>query len=49
MRTIFEFSAENAKIEDWVAERVEFELSADFVRDLQVIKLRQFGAIFFST
>jgi len=30
MGTIFELSAENAKIEDWVAEGVEFELSGDF-------------------
>jgi hypothetical protein len=27
MRSIFDFSAESAKIEDWLAEGVEFELS----------------------
>jgi hypothetical protein len=31
MRTILELSAENPKIEDWLAERSEFELSGDFV------------------
>ena len=30
MRTIFEFFAENAKIEDCLAERSHFELSGDF-------------------
>jgi hypothetical protein len=30
VRTIFEFSAENGKIADWLAERVEFELAGDF-------------------
>jgi len=33
VRTIFEFSAENAKIADWLAERVGFELTGDFVAD----------------
>jgi hypothetical protein len=30
MRTIFDSSAENAKIVDWLAERSRFELSGDF-------------------
>jgi hypothetical protein len=32
MPTISEFSAENAKIEDWLAERSQSELSGDFAR-----------------
>jgi len=30
MPSIFDFSAESAKIEDWIAEQDEFELSGDF-------------------
>jgi hypothetical protein len=30
MRSIFDFSAENAKIADWLAERSRFEVSGDF-------------------
>jgi hypothetical protein len=30
LHTIFKFSAENAKIADWVAERSHFELWGDF-------------------
>jgi hypothetical protein len=37
MRSIFDFPAENAKIEDWVAERSRFELSGDFVDQNPVI------------
>jgi Asparagine synthase len=32
LRTIFELAAENAKIADWLAEGVGFELSGDFVK-----------------
>jgi hypothetical protein len=35
MRTIFEFSEEIAEIEDWLAERSQFELSGDFANSLR--------------
>jgi hypothetical protein len=34
MRTIFDFSAENAKIADWLAEQNEFELAVRFLNSL---------------
>jgi hypothetical protein len=40
MRSIFDFSVENAKIENWLAERGEFELTGDLISGQLAIKTR---------
>jgi hypothetical protein len=35
MRSILDFSEENAEVADWLAERSQFELSGDFANSLR--------------